>query len=360
MLRPFQLESLNALHFHSHVVLVAPTGSGKSRIFEEYLSKNPHSRAILVSPLNALARQHAEKLKQKLSEFPMSVHVGVGAKSEGPPPNSGVWIVNPERLKHDRKAREWRPDFLIVDEAHCIWEWGEDFRPAFKDVLKLVKSWKIKKSFWCTATLPSAAREELLSHLPEGVIQLGNFSVPTALALQSQKVFFADRVDAIHCFCLERKFQLGIVFVSTRQMSERLATYFLIWKIPVWRYHAGMSSEERIALEGKLKTLSRGVILATTAFGMGMDLPQIRYSVLFQPPFTLLAMAQAFGRATRSHQEAQGVVFWHDDDFLRYEWMIQGSVQRRNEFMEVQNWCKTNGNKREYLENYFNRGCGIS
>lgn len=337
-LRPFQIDAIQELQKHSHIILTAPTGSGKSLIFQEYLRLNPMTRALLITPLNALSRQHVQHLKTEIN----------------PTTGSGVWVVSPEQLRLDQRIKDWSPNFLIVDEAHCVWEWGEEFRPDFKFILGLVNEWNIPKSFWCTATLPFMARQELLEALPSGVRQLGKFTVPPNLILTTQKIAPSDRDHALLCYCLERHEQLGIVFCSTRPLAERLGARFRKYNALCWVYHAGLSKEERTNLEQQLRTQEHGVIFATSAFGMGMDIRQIRYSVLFQPPFTMLSLMQALGRATRTEQLAEGMVYWHFDDFLRFEWMVRGNTKRRNELDIVKKWCRIHENKKHFIESYFN------
>ena len=352
-LRPFQLQAYISLEKHAHTLLVAPTGSGKSLIFQKYLLEHPSLRTILVSPLNALARQHAQKLKA----LGLKVSLGVGNACEGPPSGPGVWIVNPEKLKaHENLGlKSWGANFLIVDEAHCIWEWGEGFRPEFKNVLTLVNDLKISKSFWCTATLPQEARQEMVQALPQAPYELGEFTLPANLTLNTERLSFANRISRLKQFCDTNA--SGIVFVNTRLAAEKLSQYFKLWEIPALTYHAGMSQEERIHLERAIhfheEAKKRIVVIATSAFGMGMDYPSLRFCILFEPSFNLLSLAQAVGRVGRSHFDAQATVFWHEDDLERQAWMTQGSERRAQELKKVIEWCKTQGDQRAFLENYF-------
>ncbi len=356
-LRPFQLEALQALESAKHLILMAPTGSGKSAIFQEFLYRNPQLRALLISPLNALTRQHVEQLKLKFAGSAFEVR---GGSQERPPSGPGVLVTSPEMLKYDQRIKAWDPNFLIVDEAHCIWEWGEGFRPEYKFLFTVAREWSIRNSFWCTATFPPQARIELKRELGFPIKELGRYLVPSQLTIQSERVFISERISAVYDYVNPRQDRLGIIFSATRKMSERLGVFLKQWKIPFWIYHAGMSPEERGVLEAQFKKENRGIIIATSAFGMGMDLAQLRYCILFDPPFTLLSLSQALGRATRTGQPAEGLVLWHEDDFKRLEWMIQGRPQRERELDWVKRWCESGVGKEQFLENYFNstdQGC---
>src|SRR5262249_24821920 len=156
-LRPFQQAALEALVHPGHVLCVAPTGSGKSLIYERAAQK-PGRRTLLITPLVALARQQHERLSARATAT-----LGAGSGSQGPPPGaeSGIWLASPESLQSPRSLpalRRWRPDFLVVDECHCLWEWGESFRPAFRAIPGLLRELAIDSSLWLTATLPPEAR----------------------------------------------------------------------------------------------------------------------------------------------------------------------------------------------------------
>jgi ATP-dependent DNA helicase RecQ len=334
-LRPFQKQAIDALKQTDHLICIAATGSGKSRIFQEYLKQHPKKNAVLVSPLKALARQHEQQL----------INYGI--------PSSQFHVISPEQIKSTLGSFRYHPDFLIVDEAHSVWEWGETFRPHFRDVMPWVKDKKIKKSLWLTATLPPTAKQDIQNHLPENQLILGQFQLPLHLDLDCRRVHSSRRVFELANHIHARKNELGIVFVETRELAEKLKIWIQPLGVNTWVYHAGLSAEDRSVLELKIKQASQGVILATSAFGMGMDIHAIRYCVLFQPPATLLSLVQALGRASRSDLPAMGLVFWHEDDFIGKSWMFKKVPARQAEHHRVLQWCqKSEG--RSGLDQYFN------
>jgi ATP-dependent DNA helicase RecQ len=358
-LKPFQKEALDSLSRHEHTLLIAPTGSGKSLVFQRYLSRvRPESRAVFISPLNALARQQARRFEG----FSIPVTVGCGAGGKGPPSGRGVWILNPEKLEGSALSRlgEWGPDLLIVDEAHCVWEWGASFRPAFRRIPDLLVDRKIPKSFWCTATLPGAALLDLNSRIRPRLHRIGVFGFPPALRLRLIRSPLFERMDLLQRLLAEHAGESGMVFVNTRSSAERVRKYLQFFGVGSVFYHAGMGVEERLALESLLASKKAGDpplwVVATSAFGMGMDYSWFSVCILFEPSFSLLAMAQALGRVGRSGLPARAYVLWHPDDFFRNAWFSGMSLRNRSRLLEVRAFLESPGDPCFRLENYFKEG----
>jgi ATP-dependent DNA helicase RecQ len=352
-LRPFQLQALQALSRPGHLICVAPTGSGKSLIYEK-LAKEEGFRTLLVSPLIALASQQNARLKS----LGLRTCLGAGSfsthgRTETPKPGSDVWIVSPEILTGDRSSliRDWNPDFLVVDECHCLWEWGRDFRPAFQRLPDLLERHSFSRSLWLTATLPPRARTELRKRLPEPLHEIGEFRLPEALELRITRVPWPDRL-AFFLRWLEFRSSAGIVFVCSRVECERLARALQAYGRRAIAYHAGLSQEERRAHERAIDQGVPEIVVATSAFGMGMHFEQLRWAVLWQAPWSLLSLAQAIGRVGRGDR-GEALVLWDSEDFRLLEWSTRGSAERQRQLEETSEFLASKGDPGPILERYF-------
>jgi ATP-dependent DNA helicase RecQ len=357
-LRPFQKTALDALEYvynrSSHVLCVAPTGSGKSFVYEK-AAKTPDRRTLLVTPLIALARQQFSQLKR--SGIPVSL--GTGGSAEGPPESKhGIWIVSPEMLLFpSRKAalQKWRPNFLVVDECHCLWEWGEQFRPAFSHIPELLTEYQIPYSLWLTATLPFDARVFFRKFLPPPVTEVGGFNLPVSLHFWIQRVPWEDRAQAL-LHWIQSRTDAGLIFVATREDTYRVARLIGAFGKKVLTYHGGMSLEERQNAETLVLQQVPDVVVATSAFGMGMDYPHLSYVILWQAPTSILSLVQTMGRVGRSGQkEGHALVFWDLDDFKTLEWTVGNSEKRRKELMDLLVFFTSQGCRKAKLKEYFDR-----
>jgi ATP-dependent DNA helicase RecQ len=352
LLRPDQTQALHELVENDHLIFIAPTGSGKSILFQKYIFDRPGIRAVLISPLNALSRQQSERFQ----------NLGIPTFHHQPPRSDqhGVWIMSPEKVQGRvfDQLRSWSPQFLIVDEAHCVWEWGQRFRPAYRRILQLVEFESVRKSLWCSATLPPQSLQRLTEHLkqlPRNRVQKwGRFALPTHLTLRVEKVPPECRLQWLRNTLGFYADQSGMVFCNTRASAVSLQKHLHYWGIRSIFYHAGLSIEEKLNLEKMLRDPARSqepmVVVATSAFGMGMDYDFFRFCILFEPSFTILSLVQAIGRVGRVSgsvvRSARAHVLWHPDDFIRNrDWVDQS---------EVRQWCQLKENPSVSLENYFN------
>jgi ATP-dependent DNA helicase RecQ len=314
----------------------------------------------LVTPLLALARQQSAKLRA------LGISVSLGSGSEGfsrLSQESQVWILSPEKLLQ-RSTRlnlsRFDPRFWVVDECHCLWDWGDRFRPAFQQIPEVMASLRVKRSLWLTATLPPEGRHEILSRLPKPKQIIGDFQFPPSLEFQVVRVPWGARIFKILEFIQEARGtgSSGILFASTRENSEKYKRLLHASGIEARAYHAGMSKEERLSTERWVEESgSFRVVCATSAFGMGMDFSGLHWVILSQPPSSLLSLAQAIGRVGRAGVRGRAILFWDEVDL---HWLDRVGLSERaiSEFNAVAQFLKSSfidTYPGQSLEEYFNR-----
>jgi ATP-dependent DNA helicase RecQ len=340
-LRPFQKQAIDILteNGQAHVLCQAPTGSGKSLIFET-LARKSDSATLLISPLRALIRQQEQHLEA----------LGVTIDSSLQAPAPVAWVTTPEQLMARVRAG-FRPDrrtLFVVDECHCVEEWGPDFRTEFSALPGLPQKWELNKSLWLSATLTRSARLLLEESLPHPIHEIGSFSLHPHLTLQKIRIARHLRVSFLVKW-LELHPQPGILFCASRKSCIELGNLLRSLKPDPSQsgiYHAGLMREERLAVEsqarsGRLKWLS-----ATSAFGMGMNYTHFEWVILWEPPYTLLSLAQMLGRCGRTENaRPKGAILWDDPELERLKALDPANAEPMAKFMasqeSAQDWLQT-------------------
>lgn len=320
-LYPFQAEAIAALRSTQiHLALTAPTGSGKGVILER-LAENPHERILLLTPLIALGRQQV--LRFHARGIAAYATVGSNPLSQRAPlklERARVWVSSPEAAfseKNRERIQDWKPTLIAIDEAHCIQEWGEEFRPAYRTLLDFVRDSGISRTLWMSATFPRKLIRRLETEIPGRWMTQGRFALPRNLHICEERVSFSERVERIHRSILE-KGEPGILFTGTRKNVGRYHGLLQSSGREFLPYHAGMSDEERRSVERRLQISNKSPptsVIATNAFGMGMDYGHLRWVILAQAPFSLLSMMQALGRVARGTQKGEAELYWAEEDF---------------------------------------------
>ena len=352
LLKPFQKETLSLLKSETaHLVCTTATGSGKGLILEK-LAENQDERILLITPLIALARQQAQRFAK--DGTPILQSLGK-SKDEENKAKYRVWIISPEKLASEHiqdRVRDWSPTLVAVDECHCVWEWGAGFRPSYEKIPVWIRDSGFQRTLWMSATLPKTCFLELSAHFPK-LIHVGGFSLPESLHYRIQKIRYAEREKSLLHFLESKKNLSGIVFTLSRKTSESLHRILKTFGFKSVFYHAGLSKEERVSIESRIGNGEKLVVLATNAFGLGMDFRGLDFVCAYQPSFNLLSLIQALGRAGR-HARGDALVFYHEEDFRILSHLFGKTEKDRNDFKVLYGFLKSDEQTRErILRSYF-------
>ena len=320
--RPGQADIVDAVTEGRDVLAIMPTGGGKSLCYQ-LPALCREGLTVVISPLIALMRDQVRGLQ--------AAGVAAGALTSGNTEDEtdAVWqgiddgtlkllYIAPERLASggtERMLRRANCSLIAVDEAHCVSQWGHDFRPDYLRIGELRQSLGVPLAAF-TATADAETREEivrrLFEHEPE--IFLHGFDRPNlALAFQPKN---GPRAQILS-FAAARKGQSGIVYCGTRAKTESLARALSEAGHSACHYHGGMEADDRRQVEERFSREDGLIVVATVAFGMGVDKPDIRWVAHADLPKSIEAYYQEIGRAGRDGAPADTMTLYGADD-IRY------------------------------------------
>jgi ATP-dependent DNA helicase RecQ len=319
------------------VLTLLPTGAGKSRTYQLPALLRP-GLTLVVSPLIALIRDQVEKLREVPGMSLVAALVsGMDAASQEDVLRDAangrlkLLYVSPERLR-DPRFRAYFDRLplvqLVVDEAHCISTWGHDFRPDFLEIASLLPKGQEGSSLpvhALTATATQQVQQEITTILGMGQSGSGgrDLSLRTGDFVRDNLVFRVYSVakrEERDTLALGIVHQLvhdevrggaGIVYVATRKAATQFARLLRNRNIAAQAYHGGMPTPERHQIQEQFMQGELDVVVATTAFGMGVDKAEIRFVLHYDHPSSLEAYAQEAGRAGRDGKEAYAILLYH-------------------------------------------------
>jgi ATP-dependent DNA helicase RecQ len=321
-LRPGQGSAVEALNADRDVLAVLPTGGGKSAIYElaGMLRTGP---TVVVSPLIALQDDQLAHLRSAgLHAIVLNSQQSAGARTEAllAACDSDTYVfLSPEQLANEQTRqvlRRARPGLFVVDEAHLISQWGHDFRPDYMLLGAQAEAVGAPVRLALTATAAPPVREEIIRRLglrdPAQVI--GDFDRPNIRLSVRRVRTVPDKQRELMRSVAELGGQ-GIVYAATHANSQTAHDTLEAVGERVTLYHAGLSAQARHeAMTAFLDGAAR-VIVATIAFGMGIDKPDVRWVLHYDPPPSLDAYYQEFGRAGRDGEPSQALLLYRYEDF---------------------------------------------
>ncbi len=320
-LRPGQLEAISAAAAGRNVLAVLPTGAGKSAIYElaGLLRTGP---TVVVSPLIALeddqlAHLHDAGLSATVLNSKLSRRARVEALSTVGDANEFVFVAPEQLTNPETRAALMRvqPGLFVVDEAHLVSQWGQDFRPDYLRLSAQADALGADVRMALTATAAPPVREEIIKRLglEEPKLVIGDFNRPE-ISLSVHRVFSRDgKRRAIEQAASDLEGS-GIVYAATRAGAQEAKDVLAAAGHSVTLYHAGLPiAVRRHAMQSFLDGSTR-IMAATVAFGMGIDKANVRWVVHADPPGSIDAYYQEIGRAGRDGNPAQVQLLYHDAD----------------------------------------------
>jgi ATP-dependent DNA helicase RecQ len=363
--RPLQRQIIEATLEGRDVFALLPTGGGKSLCFQlPALMRN--GLTVVVSPLIALMKDQVDQLEAAgiAATFLNSTLEAGEARARLRRLHQGHYCLvyaAPERLMLDDwkdNLRAWNVKALIVDEAHCISEWGHDFRPEYRQLGELRSLLPEVPILALTATATPRVRTDIIDHLKltDPAVFIASFNRPN-LAYQ---VIPKDQPGRqILDFVSRRKEESGIIYCATRATTERLAASLAARGLMTRSYHAGLPIDLRSETQELFRRDEVHIICATIAFGMGINKPNVRWVIHHDLPRNLEAYYQETGRAGRDGLPADCLLLFSAGDAAKQDHFIKGmsTVQEqqvaRRQLREMVSYSESSACRRHTLLAYF-------
>ena len=340
--RAGQTDAVSAILAGRDTLVVLPTGGGKSLCYQ-VPALLLDGLTVVISPLISLMKDQVDALVAR--DLPATFINSTLSAAESSERLARVLrgdvkllYVAPERFDTGRLAerlREVGVRLLAVDEAHCISEWGHDFRPSYLRVRDVREKLGAPPTVALTATATPEVREDIAKqlHLRDPALILTGFD-RTNLTYHVVAAKNDDAKDATAIAWLRDALAthadgVAIVYASTRKAVERIATMLRHARVPALAYHAGLDDEHRAEVQDAFMTERVRVIVATNAFGMGIDKSNVRLVVHFAMPGTLEAYYQEAGRAGRDRAPATAMLLHAFPDRFTHEFFIKGALPER-------------------------------
>ena len=363
-----QEDVVSSILSNQNTFVIMPTGGGKSLCYQlPALMKE--GTAIVVSPLIALMKNQVDAIRG-ISENQGIAHVLNSSlnKSEVNQVMSDIengitklLYVAPESLIKEEYVdflRKQNISFVAIDEAHCISEWGHDFRPEYRNLRNIIKQIDNVPIIGLTATATEKVQEDILKTLGMTDANVFKASFNRANLFYEVRPKTKDVEKDIIKFIKQRSGKSGVIYCLSRKKVEEIAQILQVNGINAVPYHAGFDAKTRAKHQDMFLMEECDVVVATIAFGMGIDKPDVRFVIHHDIPKSLESYYQETGRAGRDGGEGHCLTFYSYKDIEKLEKFMANKPVAEQEIghallQEVVGYAETSMNRRKYLLHYF-------
>ena len=367
--RGLQKQIVKSILNNKNTFVIMPTGGGKSLCYQ-LPALISDGIAVVVSPLIALMKNQVDALRGICKDDGVA-HVFNSSltkiqinnvKKDVTSGLTKLLYVAPESLVKEENIsflKSTKISFFAIDEAHCISEWGHDFRPEYRNLRQVVEKIGDNISIIAlTATATPKVQDDILKNLkmvnPE--IFKASFNRPNLFYEVRQKT---SKVEYdIVSFIKSNETKSGIIYCLSRKKVEELSQFLQVNEIRALPYHAGLDSKQRAKNQDSFLNEDCEVIVATIAFGMGIDKPDVRFVIHHDIPKSIESYYQETGRAGRDGGEGHCLAFYSYDDIEKLEKFISGKPLSEKEvgqslINEIIAYAETSGSRRKFILHYF-------
>ena len=360
--RPNQAEIIENVLAGKDTVVLMPTGGGKSICFQIPALVMPGT-CVVVSPLIALMKDQVEGLKANgvKAEFMNSSRTGgenIQVENLLLGGHLDMIYVSPEKLMSAdfmRVMDQLQPSLIAIDEAHCISQWGHDFRPEYTQLGMIKERFSSTPVIALTATADKLTRKDIVTHLrlDNPKMFVASFDRPN---LSLTVLPGRDRFNIIHRWIKARPGQSGIIYCLSRKSTEDLAGKLKDKGIDAAFYHAGLGPQIRSKVQERFIRDDVPIICATIAFGMGIDKSNVRWIIHYNLPKNMESYYQEIGRAGRDGLPSETLLFYSYADVMQLQSFIEESGQKEileTKLKRIQDYANARICRRKVLLSYF-------